>query len=92
MANSYTYQTKCPVMGEEIDPTASSVLPTGQKIYYCCPRCGDKLLKNPAKYAPILAAQGVNIDVKKILAAGKKGAKGDGHDHDHDHSGHGHGG
>ena len=94
LANSYTYQTKCPVMDETIDPAAFSVLPTGQKIYYCCPKCGDKLLANPAKYVPKLAAQGVNIDVKKILAGGKKDAKGDGHghDHDHDHSGHDHDG
>ncbi len=92
LANSYTYQTKCPVMGEEISPDAFSVLPTGQKIYYCCPKCGDKLLKNPAKYAPALAAQGVNIDVKKILAASKKGAKGDGHGHDDDHDDHDHDG
>ncbi len=92
LANSYTYQTKCPVMNEAIDPGSFSVLPTGQKIYYCCDGCGDKLMKNPAKYAAKLAAQGVNIDVKKILAAGKKGAKDDGHGHDGDHSGHDHGG
>ncbi len=92
LANSYTYQTKCPVMNEEIDPASFSVLPTGQKIYYCCDGCGEKLVKNPAKYAAKLASQGVNIDVKKILAAGKKGAKGDGHGHGHDHSGHDHGG
>ncbi len=74
LANSYTYQTTCPVMNEKIDPTSFSVLPTGQKIYYCCDGCGEKLVKNPAKYAASLAAQGVNINVKKILEAGKKGA------------------
>jgi hypothetical protein len=79
-------------MGGEIDPAVSSVLPTGQRIYWCCPPCGDKLLKDPAKYASNLVAQGINIDVKKILAASKKGAKGDGHGHDGDHSGHDHGG
>ena len=87
LANSYTYQTKCPVMDETIDPTSFSVLPTGQKIYYCCDGCGEKLAKNPAKYAAKLASQGVNIDVKKILAAGKKD---DGHGHGGDHSGHDH--
>ncbi len=90
LANSYTYQTTCPVMNEKIDPTSFSVLPTGQKIYYCCDGCSGKLVKNPAKYAAKLAAQGVNIDVKKILAAGKKDAKGDGHGDDH--SGHDHDG
>jgi YHS domain-containing protein len=88
LANSYTYQTKCPVMGGDIDPTASTVLPTGQRIYWCCPSCGEKLMKNPAKYAPMLVAQGININVKKILEAGKKA---DDHGHDHDHSGHDHG-
>lgn len=86
LANSYTYQTKCPVMNGKIDPTSFSVLPTGQKIYYCCDGCGGKLVKSPAKYAASLASQGVNIDVKAILAAGKKKA----HDHGGDHSGHGH--
>jgi len=90
LANSYTYQTTCPVMNEKIDPTSFSVVPASQKIYYCCDGCGGKLVKNPAKYAAKLAAQGVNIDVKKILAAGKKDAKGDGHGDDH--SGHDHDG
>ena len=31
MANSYTYQTKCPVMGEGIDPQSSTVLATGSR-------------------------------------------------------------
>ena len=82
LANGYTYQTKCPVTGEEIDPAASSVLASSQKIYYCCPKCGDKLTADPAKYAPKLAAQGVFIDVKKMLEAGKKEASGhEAHDH-----------
>jgi YHS domain-containing protein len=85
LANSYTYQTKWPVMGGDISPKAFSVLPTGQKIYYCCPGCEKKLLADPAKYAPKLAAQGINIDPAKITGA-KAGGKGEHHGHEgHDH-------
>jgi YHS domain-containing protein len=63
---SYTYQIRCPVSGDKIDPTAFADLPTGQRIYLCCPGCGEKLLKDPAKYAPKLAEQGINLDLKKL--------------------------
>ena len=87
LANSYSYQTKCPVMGESIDPKSFSVLSTGQTVYYCCKGCDKKFLANPAKYAPKLAVQGVTINVEKLSKAGANGH--DGHDHDHDHD-HGH--
>ena len=84
---SYTYQTRCPVMGGKIDPAAYTDLPTGERIYLCCPSCGDKLRKDPAKYAPKLAAQGINIDVAKMSgkSADPKPAEGE-----HDHKGHDH--
>lgn len=37
LANAYTYQTQCPVMGETVSPKGTSKLPTGETIYYCCP-------------------------------------------------------
>ena len=84
LASSYTYQTQCPVMAEQIDPTSFSVLPDGKTVYYCCGGCAKKLLANPAKYAPKLASQGVNINVAKIKAASSH--TGDGHGHEgHDH-------
>lgn len=87
LAGSYTYQTKCPVMGEEIDPTSYQDLPTGQRIYFCCPGCDKKFMKDPAKYAKKLEKQGVNVDVKKL----KKAAHDHGHGHDHGaHDGHDH--
>ncbi|HUU96683.1 MAG TPA: hypothetical protein VM487_13165 [Phycisphaerae bacterium] len=76
---SYTYQTRCPVMGGEIDPTAFVDLPTGQRVYFCCQGCDDKLLKDPEKYVAKLAAQGINVDVSKL-----KGGQGQ-------HAGEGHG-
>jgi YHS domain-containing protein len=61
LANSYTYQTRCPVMGGEIDPQAFVRVAGGRKIYFCCKGCEDKLFADPAKYLPNLAAQGISI-------------------------------
>jgi YHS domain-containing protein len=69
LAASYTYQTLCPVRGEKIDATVYRDLPTGERIYFCCNACVDKLLKDPAQYAPNLAKQGIHLDVKKLKAA-----------------------
>ena len=94
LANCYTYQTKCPVMGEEIDPKAVTTLYNGFKLYYCCAMCDKKFKENPAKYVANLEAQGIKIDPKKVGAkkdASDKGAH-EGHDHKgHDHEGHDHG-
>jgi YHS domain-containing protein len=72
LAASYTYQTKCPVKNRDIDPAAHDDLPTGERVYFCCKDCAAEFLANPGKYAPKLAAQGVNINVKKLESAGKK--------------------
>lgn len=76
LANSYTYQTKCPVSGSAIDPTVSNELPGGETVYFCCGGCSDKFMANPDKYAPKLAEQGVKVSVAKIKAAAESGAKG----------------
>ncbi len=62
LANSYTYQTKCPITEEEIDPQSFTTAANGQKVYFCCPPCEKKFLAEPAKYAPKLAAQGYVMD------------------------------
>ncbi len=87
LADSYTYQTKCPVMGGDIDPTAFSTLPGGRKVFYCCPGCDKPFLADPARYASKLEAQGFKIDLDKMKSDRKgKQAKHDDHDsHDHDH-------
>lgn len=69
LADSYSYQTRCPIMNEEIDPTSFIKLKTGQTIYFCCQGCDKKFLKDPAKYAPVLEAQGTHIDPKKMEIA-----------------------
>ncbi len=90
LANAYTYQTKCPVMGGTVIPSSFTKLPTGQTIYYCCGGCEDKFTGNLAKYAPVLAAQGININVAKITKM-MKPKKDNGHDHGaHGHEGHDH--
>ncbi len=69
LANSYTYQTICPVMKHKIDPTSFTELADGRRIYYCCDGCGDKLFGKPAKYALNLAKQGYQYNWAKIKPA-----------------------
>jgi len=75
LAASYTYQTHCPVMGEPIDPKSFADLPGKQRVYFCCMACEKKILAEPEKYAPKMAAQGYKLDVEKIKKGGseKKG-------------------
>ncbi len=42
-------QTRCPVLGGEIDPEVSSVV-QGQRVYYCCPGCDQKMKADPGKF------------------------------------------
>lgn len=74
LANCYTYQTKCPVSGGNIDPAMYRDLPGGQRVYYCCPsgECHAKLVKDPEKYAANLAAQGYQVNVETIKKAAEK--------------------
>lgn len=83
LEDCYTYQTRCPVSGDKVDPTVFTDLPTGQRIYLCCSGCADKLLKEPAKYAERLAAQGTPIDPAKVTAADPKAKKTEHGDHKH---------
>jgi YHS domain-containing protein len=59
-----TYQTKCPVSGEEIVPTASTEL-DGQKVYFCCKKCIKEFEADPAKFAPKLEEQGYHLRLPK---------------------------
>lgn len=91
LANSFTYQSKCPVMGNTIDPTSFTKLADGRTIYYCCNGCEGKLFGTPAKYAKNLATQGFQYNWSKVKKAGDVGeaAHKGGHE-GHDHSGHDH--
>ncbi len=67
LANSYTYQTKCPVTGEDIDPTTFTTTASGVNIYYCCKGCGKKFFNDPQKYAPALVKQGFTFNAEKMM-------------------------
>jgi len=93
LANSYTYQTTCPVMGNPINPASFTKLADGRKIFYCCDGCEGKLFGTPAKYAKNLATQGFQYNWSKIKKADERaearhGSRG-GHE-GHDHQGHDH--
>lgn len=91
LANAYSYQTTCPVMGGKINPKVSTTLSTGETIYYCCPGCDKPLRSNPDKYNKNLEAQGILVNWAEVKKADS--GEGDGHDHDaHGHEGHDHGG
>lgn len=92
LANSYTFQATCPVMGHAIDPASFTKLADGRKIYYCCPGCDSKLFEKPAKYAKHLASQGYQYNWAKIKKADDKEKGGHEHHngHDHGHGGHDH--
>jgi YHS domain-containing protein len=91
LANGYTYQAKCPVRGGDIDPQVFVVgRADGQRVFFCCAGCDKKFLKNPAKYAAKLDAQGIKIDPDAIKVV-NKGGHGEHEDRgSHNHGGHDH--
>ena len=97
LAASYTYQTRCPVDDEKIDAGLYADLPGGQRVYFCCKGCDERFLKDPAKCAANLAAQGINIeapqskDAKGTPADPQPGKPNPEHE-GHDQGTHGHGG
>lgn len=66
LAASYTYQVRCPISDEEIDPTVLTKLKNGQKVFFCCKACIRKFKADPAKYVPSLQKQGHGIDVEDV--------------------------
>lgn len=89
LANSYTYQTKCPVMNEDIDPKTFTTTGNGTNVYFCCKGCDKKFFADPAKYAPNLVAQGFTINPKE-MTHGPAGAEKHQEHGAHDHGGHDH--
>ncbi|MDD4050523.1 MAG: YHS domain-containing protein [candidate division Zixibacteria bacterium] len=51
-------QTICPVMGSKIDSTVYIDI-QGQRVYFCCKGCPDKMKADPDKYFKKAAAEGV---------------------------------
>jgi YHS domain-containing protein len=51
-------QMMCPVMGGKIDSTVYADI-QGQRVYFCCKGCPDKMKADPDKYFKKAAAEGV---------------------------------
>lgn len=51
-------QTVCPVMGYKIDSTVYADI-QGQRVYFCCKGCPEKMKAEPDKYFQKTAAEGV---------------------------------
>ena len=73
LAESYTYQTKCPVSGESIDPKVSIKTVGGQQVYFCCSMCAKKFGDNPQPFAGKLAEQGYTAKVEDLAPAKNEG-------------------
>lgn len=61
LADSYWYQTSCPVDDTPISPRVAVTLPTGETIYLCSEQCRDKFTHDSATYAARLAHQGIRL-------------------------------
>jgi YHS domain-containing protein len=66
LACCYTYQTKCPLCGMDINPTASLELADGRKLYFCAKECAENFAKNPAKYLSNLEKQSVHVKATDV--------------------------
>ncbi|MBM4038843.1 MAG: YHS domain-containing protein [Planctomycetes bacterium] len=53
-------QTKCPVMGGDINKEVFDDH-EGKRVYFCCPDCIEKFKKEPQKYVKKLEDEGVTL-------------------------------
>ena len=60
-ANSFWYQTKCPVDQQQISAAVSITLATSEKFYLCSVECREEFARDPGRYAAQLAQQGVRL-------------------------------
>ena len=61
VADSYWYQTRCPVDDMPISPQFSTTLPTRETVYLCSERCRTRFTASPTKFATQLAKQGIRL-------------------------------
>ncbi len=54
-------QTKCPVMGGDIDRSKYTDY-KGKRVYFCCAQCIDEFKKNPEKYMQKMKKDGVVLE------------------------------
>ena len=55
---------KCPIQGDDIDPT-KFVVYKGKKVAFCCESCDKDFNKDPEKYLKQLADKGDDNTIKK---------------------------
>lgn len=53
-----SWNTVCPVTGEEVDPSVETVEYNGKNYGFCCSRCVSKFNKEPQKYSANLSEDG----------------------------------
>jgi len=70
LANSYSYQTRCPFSNDSIDPTAFVEFEGGQMVYFCCTRCSGKYASDPAGHNGKLQAMGIYANPKNLKKEG----------------------
>jgi len=76
-------QTRCPLMGGEINKEVF-VDHEGQRIYFCCPGCIPKFKEDPAGYIKKLEDQGITVENTPGLERHLRGAS-EGEKHQHQH-------
>jgi YHS domain-containing protein len=54
-------QTKCPVMGGDINKSISADH-NGERVYFCCNGCPEQFKANPEKYLAKLKKSGVELE------------------------------
>jgi YHS domain-containing protein len=81
---SHTYQTRCPLSGDPIDPTDYVDLSTGQRVYFCCSGDAKKFLRDPAKYTDELREQGIEIEPETKPEPQSAQPPPENHGHNHD--------
>ncbi len=52
------WNVHCPIMKEDINPTARTVMYKGKRIGFCCDGCDVKFMKDPEKYMSLLNEKG----------------------------------
>ena len=76
-------QTRCPVMGGEINKDVF-VDHQGKRVYFCCDQCTAKFKEDPAGYIKKLEDQGITVENTPGLERHLRGAS-EGEKHQHQH-------
>jgi YHS domain-containing protein len=63
-------QTKCPVLGGNVDKNVYADY-KGYRIYFCCKGCDEQFKKDPEKYLEKLKAEGITPEKTPTGKTGK---------------------